>query len=334
MRRTWLGVVFAGMAVAAFICGESGSARAQQAVTQTDTMQTAQPAPVAAEPAPAEAAAPSPCAAVDAQALSGILSAVPRYGSTWVLIVPQRLAETIPNATAPGVKTLHVGVMAGTVAGDVARAIGITNIEEAPFNASAPSQLLADVRDGKLDAAVMWAPLAGLGILNLGLDGLVSVYTVDKPHAAPASMHAAPVAASDPCVIGIAEELDVSGTLPAELLASVEIRDLLDRRPPKTDIAQARQGGVLFNTTCARCHGVDAVADPHGLAPVDLRLSIRRFSYPGFHYIVLNGRPQKSMPPFRGTLTDEQIPLIYQYLRARSNNALPATQATPAGSAR
>jgi cytochrome c553 len=324
MRRAWLAVVFAGAVAAAVVWTDSG--RAQQ--TPPAEPQTSEA--VAAEPQEAEVEA-TPCAGVAMQSdrRGGVLAAVPRYGSTYVLVVPSRLAETVPNASAPAVKGLHVGVQGESPAGDVARSLGITNIEEYPFRDSAPLQLLQDVRDEKLDAAVLWAPLAGLAIVDLGLDGMVSAFTVDKPHPAPASLRAA--ATADPCAMAIADELDVSGVLPAELLVSVDIRDMLDQHPPKFDLARAQEGAAVFNATCARCHGPDAVADPHGLAPVDLRLSIRRFSYPGYHYIVLNGRPSKSMPPFRGTVTDEQIALIYQYLKARSDNLLTAqTAAAPA----
>lgn len=313
MRRTWLSVVFAGTVAAAFIGAQQTP---PPEPPETDAAQE--------QPAEPEEEVATPCNGLASARLPGVLSAVPRYGSTYVLVVPQRLAETVPNATAPAVRGLHVGATSGSAAGDVARSLGITNVEEVPFNESAPSQLLQDVRDGKLDAAVLWAPLAGLSILDLELDGLVSLYTVDKPHPAPGALHA--TAMTDPCAMAIADELDVSGVLPAELLVSVEIRDLLGEPPPKFDLAQAQEGGVVFNQTCARCHGADAVADPHGLAPVDLRLSIRRFSYPGYHYIVLNGRPLKSMPAFRGTITDAQIALIYQYLKARSNNVLQASQ--------
>jgi mono/diheme cytochrome c family protein len=312
MRRTWLGIVSVAALGAALVWSESGLARARQAAPEQT--QTTEPA----QAAQAETAdEPSPCQGLETGQLPGVLAAVPRYGSTFVLVVPERLAGTIPTASAPGVKELQTGVQSGTIAAEVARAIGIANIREYP--PSEALQILGDVRDGKIDAAVMWAPEAGLGVVNLGLDGHVSLFTVDKPRAAPAV-----TAVEHPCAAAIADELDVSGVLPAELLVSVEIRDLLSERAPAFDLAQAREGGALFNQTCARCHGADAVADPHGLAPVDLRISIRRFSYPGFHYIVLNGRPSKSMPAFRGTVSDSQIPLIYQYLKARSNKVLAA----------
>jgi mono/diheme cytochrome c family protein len=275
------------------------------------------------QPQAADAAAePSPCHALMSQParIASVLNGVERYGSTYVLVVPQRLADTIPDVKAPGIANLRVAAEGGGAAAAAARAVGIANVTEYPDDPSAPFRALQDANDGKVDAAVLWAPLAGLGILELGLDGAVSVYAIDRPHAVPGTYSA--VAATDACSMAIREELDVSGVLPAELLVPVEIRPLLTRHVPAASIEEAKQGGPVFNQVCARCHGADAVADPHGLAPVDLRLSIRRFSYPGFTYIVLNGRPQKSMPPLRGTVTEEQIRQIYQYLKARSNKAL------------
>jgi mono/diheme cytochrome c family protein len=39
----------------------------------------------------------------------------------------------------------------------------------------------------------------------------------------------------------------------------------------------------------------------------------------------MNGRPQKGMPPLRGTVSEEQIALIFQYLQARSKNLITVT---------
>jgi mono/diheme cytochrome c family protein len=281
-------------------------------------------------PAGQQQAAPDPasCKGVLAQAgrVPGVLSGVPRYGSTYVLVVPRRLAEKVPSADAPGVKTLKVGVHTGTAAVDVARALGLTNLKEYALDPAAAAQPLHDVKDGTLDATILWAPLAGLGIIEFGLDGQVSVYTVDKPWPGPVPLGGGGPAggSSDPCAAAVADELDISGVLPAELLVTVEIRDLLTRRAPAFDLAQARAGGEVFSQVCAKCHGNDAVADPKGLAPVDLRLSIARFSFPGFSYVLLNGRPERSMPPLRGTITDDQIAQMYQYLKARSLKLLPA----------
>ena len=250
-----------------------------------------------------------------------VLSGVPKYASTYVLVIPQRLADIVPAADAPAVKEIEVGVQSGTPAVDVAGALGLTKIREYGLDLPTAGLPLQDIADEKLDAAIIWAPLAGLAIIELGLEGAVTLFTVDRPRDAPAVLHAE--AGAHPCALAIADELDASGVLPGELLVPIDIRTLLTRQAPKFSLDAARNGQPLFNETCSTCHGPNAVADPQGLAPVDLRTSVRRFTYPGFLYIILNGRPEKSMPPLRGTVTEEQVALIYQYLKARSNSLLP-----------
>jgi mono/diheme cytochrome c family protein len=68
------------------------------------------------------------------------------------------------------------------------------------------------------------------------------------------------------------------------------------------------------------------VAARDALAPVDLIRSVRRFTYPGFLYIVLNGRPKRGHPGFRGTLENQDIANVYQYVRARSRGELHVTR--------
>ena len=282
---------------------------------QTQTQTQTQPA---ADPASCKGLLSQPAR------VAGVLSLVPKYESTYVLVVPQRLTEQVPNAGAPGLKTIEVGIQRGTAGADVARALGLTRVREYALDLGAPAQLLQDGRDQKLDAAIVWAPLAGLALIELGLDDQVAVFAVDRPREAPVALRAlAALATTDPCAAAIADDLDAGGVLPAELLVPVNIRTLLSRRAPAFTLAAAREGGPLFNQACAKCHGPDAVADPHGLAPVDLRISTPRFTYPGFLYIILNGRPDKSMPPLRGTVTEDQVGLIYQYLKARSQKLLP-----------
>jgi hypothetical protein len=270
----------------------------------------------------AQETAPAPCHGVfdKPDRVAGILSAVPRYGSTYVLVIPDRLAEKIPGPTAPGVANLEVGVHADGEGADAARAIGIRHIHTYPPGSLL--QPLRDIADSKLDAAVLWAPLAGLGITELGLDqGQVSLFAIDKPHNAPPSLRAARI--SDPCADVVLNALNVSGVLPAELLVPVSIRTFIGIPAPPFDLGRAHEGAPIFEENCARCHGSAAIADPKGLAPVDLRISIQRFSYAGFRYIVLNGRPSRSMPPLRGTVSNEQIDLIYLFLKARSLKMIP-----------
>ena len=251
-----------------------------------------------------------------ADRFASVLSSVPKYASTYVLIIPARLADKVPAADAPGLRRRRFR----RYASHRCRARPRPDEIRSPRRDHG-GQPLEDIADRKLDAAIMWAPLAGLAIIDLGLEGTVSLFTVDRPRAAPAALHGQAVAHS--CALAIANELDASGVLPAELLVSVDIRTLLTRQAPTFSLDAARNGAPLFNQACGKCHGPNAVADPQGLAPVDLRTSVRRFTYPGFLYIILNGRPEKSMPPLRGTVSEEQVALIYQYLKARSNSLLP-----------
>ena len=71
--------------------------------------------------------------------LAGVLSLVPKYGSTYVLVVPQRLADKVPNADAPGLKTIEVGIHGGTAGVDVARALGLTRVREYALDLGTPA---------------------------------------------------------------------------------------------------------------------------------------------------------------------------------------------------
>lgn len=282
-----------------------------------------------AEAAPRLRQAPSnPCQGLLAQGdrLPGVLASVPKYRSTYVLALPEQLRERVPSADAPALRELEVGVHANTPAADVARDLGLTRIRPYQLDRSALAQPLVDVAAGRLDAAILWGPLAGLGALDFDLEGKFFLLAVDKPRAAPPAFEAAVPEStpSQPCAAAIAEALEINGVLPAELLVSVDVRTLLGRKAPPVAIDAAQRGAPLYAQQCGQCHGPEAVAAPGSLAPVDLLRSVRRFQFPGFLYITLNGRPQKSMPPLRGTLTEDQITLIYQYVRARSQGVLSA----------
>lgn len=97
--------------------------------------------------------------------------------------------------------------------------------------------------------------------------------------------------------------------------------------------AQSQQGRVAtkgeydgwrrYMTTCARCHGDDAVG---GVMAPDLRKTVLSDSanQKSFHATVANGRPAKGMPAFKAALDAEHIDAIYAYIRARAANELPA----------
>jgi cytochrome c len=74
---------------------------------------------------------------------------------------------------------------------------------------------------------------------------------------------------------------------------------------------------------CARCHGDDAVG---GVMAPDLRGSVAkgRVDQASFHAVVADGRRDKGMPGFKGTLADDQIKKIFAYVRARGKGEIPA----------
>ena len=83
------------------------------------------------------------------------------------------------------------------------------------------------------------------------------------------------------------------------------------------------EGWRRYMTTCARCHGDDAVG---GVMAPDLRKTVASDSAneKSFHATVTDGRPAKGMPGFKSSLNAEHIDAIYAYLRARASNELPA----------
>jgi polar amino acid transport system substrate-binding protein len=79
--------------------------------------------------------------------------------------------------------------------------------------------------------------------------------------------------------------------------------------------AAAQAGHALFNETCAHCHGPDAVT---GISERNLRhLQLRYGDHMAetFHTTVLQGRLEKGMPTWAGTLDEDTIWKIYTYLQ-------------------
>jgi mono/diheme cytochrome c family protein len=97
--------------------------------------------------------------------------------------------------------------------------------------------------------------------------------------------------------------------------------------------AQEKQGGQAtkveyegwrqYMGNCSRCHGDDAVG---GIIAPDLRASVAKgaVNEASFPAVVRAGRPDKGMPGFKATLSDEQIAAIYAYVNARAKGRLPA----------
>jgi hypothetical protein len=274
----------------------------------------------------AQATQPSACKGMLAQpdVLKQTLLRVPHYQKTYLLLVGPKAQGTVTSATSPGLADLAVEINDEPSAIAITEDLNLKNVTRVPVTGQSPVQPLVDLAAGKTDGAIMWGPLAGMGMIDLGLEDKVSVFSVDRPKDSPPAFAGQPTLQSDACAAAIADDLDSFGVLPAELLVPVNLRSMLNTPTPVFSMDNARQGGQVFQQVCARCHGPNAIWDP-ALAPVNLLKSIRRFQFIGFKYIVMNGRAQKGMPPLRGTVTEDQIALIFQYLQARSKNELTAS---------
>jgi mono/diheme cytochrome c family protein len=85
------------------------------------------------------------------------------------------------------------------------------------------------------------------------------------------------------------------------------------------------QGWRQYSVQCARCHGQDAIPNP---VAADLLKSLA----PGgpaakkgtFTQVVTEGREDRGMPPFKETMTPEQIDAVYAYLKGRAEKKIPA----------
>ncbi|MCB9482809.1 MAG: cytochrome c [Dehalococcoidia bacterium] len=91
------------------------------------------------------------------------------------------------------------------------------------------------------------------------------------------------------------------------------------------------KGADVYATYCARCHGEEfdgAGVDAAGLPvqPANLVLHFPQHS-DGQHFTVIsNGRVQSGMPAWSGTLTDEQIWDVINYLRIETEQRAPTLQ--------
>jgi cytochrome c55X len=76
--------------------------------------------------------------------------------------------------------------------------------------------------------------------------------------------------------------------------------------------AEVEQGREIYGELCGSCHGRDMV-NPGGIT-----FDLRRFpkdQFDRFREVVLNGKPP-AMPPWRDKVTDEDIKLLWDYVRS------------------
>jgi mono/diheme cytochrome c family protein len=97
----------------------------------------------------------------------------------------------------------------------------------------------------------------------------------------------------------------------------------------------SEDGAVLYQTSCAQCHGV------RGRAPADwkARLDVPDLADPAvlaartdaqIFDIIKNGPTSRKMPPWGGVYTDAQIHALVAHVRTLAGGAPAATSATTA----
>jgi mono/diheme cytochrome c family protein len=70
---------------------------------------------------------------------------------------------------------------------------------------------------------------------------------------------------------------------------------------------------------CERCHG----AEQEGLVGPPLVESLKKLSKEEFHKTILNGRPEKGMPPFSASkMVTDNWEGLYAYLKGRSDGQI------------
>jgi quinohemoprotein ethanol dehydrogenase len=91
--------------------------------------------------------------------------------------------------------------------------------------------------------------------------------------------------------------------------------------PPK----MVHEGNLLFNSYCAPCHGINAVAGP----TPDLRYTSKEI-HQDFENIVLGGsRASAGMPSFKNILKAEQVRTIQAYIVARARESAKPAEGGP-----
>ena len=79
---------------------------------------------------------------------------------------------------------------------------------------------------------------------------------------------------------------------------------------------------------CERCHG----AEQEGLVGPPLVESLKTLSKEDFHTVIMNGRPEKGMPPFNTSqMVTQNWEGLYAYLKGRSDGKIAPGRLTGIG---
>jgi cytochrome c553 len=80
---------------------------------------------------------------------------------------------------------------------------------------------------------------------------------------------------------------------------------------------------------CERCHG----AEQEGLVGPPLVETLKTLSKEDFHAVMMNGRPEKGMPPFNTSqMVNDNWEGLYAYLKGRADGKIAAGRLSAIGS--
>ena len=84
------------------------------------------------------------------------------------------------------------------------------------------------------------------------------------------------------------------------------------------------EGWRQYSVNCARCHGQDVLPNP---VAANLLVSLAPGgpidTEPKFIQVVTEGRPERGMPAFKGTMSPEQTRAVYAYVKGRAEKRIP-----------
>src|SRR5262249_10368604 len=160
----------------------------------------------------------------------------------------------------------------------------------------------------KIQAAIVWAPLAGWMLNKWDASHELSMRASAEAAAPPqdftvTSSQPANVSAIASCSGAVRVLLESYVVVPSEKF-KLDIYAILAWKQSAENAEHAKEGGEIYQRYCASCHGKDAVM-VSSLAPVNLLHSLPNFTFGGFSYVTLKGRNTRGMPGYHGILEEE-----------------------------
>jgi mono/diheme cytochrome c family protein len=111
------------------------------------------------------------------------------------------------------------------------------------------------------------------------------------------------------------------------LIAALLLCSALPANAQSGGKASEQAGAVLFRDKgCAYCHGVGGIGGKKAPSLVDIRKN-KLWTPPKITSQILDGG--QKMPPFRDSLTDEEVAQLVAYLRAKERPIPPPSAAPP-----